>query len=57
MHRVIHCLISPLLGVLGLRARNIVGFTLVQLVVMLPLVMFLLWAFAFTLVYHPPTMP
>ena len=47
----------PLLGVLGLRARNIVGFTLVQLVVMLPLVMFLLWAFAFTLVYHPPTMP
>ncbi len=47
----------PLLGVLGLRARNIVGFTLLQLVVMLPLVLGLLWAFAFTLQYHPPVMP
>ena len=47
----------PLLGVLGLKARNIVGFTLVQLLVMLPLVLFLLWAFAYTLPYHPPTIP
>jgi len=47
----------PLLGVLGLRARNIVGFTLLQLVVMLPLVLGLLWALAFTLPYHPPVMP
>jgi len=47
----------PLLGVLGLRARNIVGFTLLQLVVMLPLVLGLLWALAFTLQYHPPVMP
>jgi len=47
----------PLLGVLGLRARSIVGFTLLQLVVMLPLVLGLLWALAFTLQYHPPVMP
>ncbi|WP_298356818.1 TIGR00366 family protein [Rhodoblastus sp.] len=47
----------PLLGVLGLRARNIVGFTFLQLLVMLPLVLFLLWALAYTLPYHPPVMP
>ena len=47
----------PLLGVLGLRARNIVGFTFLQLVIHLPLTLFLLWAFAFTLTYHPPVMP
>ncbi len=47
----------PLLGVLGLRARNLVGFTFLQLLVMLPLVLFLLWALAYTLPYHPPIMP
>jgi short-chain fatty acids transporter len=47
----------PLLGVLGLRARNLVGFTFLQLLVMLPLVLFLLWAFAYTLEYHPPVVP
>ncbi|MBU9413527.1 short-chain fatty acid transporter [Burkholderia multivorans] len=47
----------PLLGVLGLRARDIVGFTFIQLVVHLPLVIFMLWALAGTLTYHPPVMP
>jgi short-chain fatty acids transporter len=47
----------PLLGVLGLRARDIVGFTFLQLTVHLPLVLFLLWALAFTLPYHPPVVP
>src|SRR5215475_5586107 len=47
----------PLLGVLGLRARNLVGFTFLQLLVMLPLVLFLLWALAYTLPYHSPVMP
>ena len=47
----------PLLGVLGLRARNIVGFTFLQLLVMLPLVLFLLWLLAYTLEYHPPVIP
>ena len=44
----------PLLGVLGLRARELVGFTFLQLLVRLPLVLFLLWALAFTLQCHPP---
>jgi short-chain fatty acids transporter len=47
----------PLLGVLGLRARDLVGFTFLQLVVHLPLVLFLLWLLAFTLPYHPPVVP
>jgi short-chain fatty acids transporter len=47
----------PLLGVLGLKARDIVGFTFLQLIVHLPLVLFLLWALAFTLPYHPPVVP
>src|SRR5579863_1862736 len=47
----------PLLGVLGLRARDLVGFTFLQLIVHLPLVLFLLWALAFTLYYHPPVVP
>jgi short-chain fatty acids transporter len=44
----------PLLGILGLRARDIVGYTFLQLLVHLPLVLFLLWALAFTLEYRPP---
>ncbi len=47
----------PLLGVLGLRARDLVGFTFLQLMVHLPLVLFLLWALAYTLEYHPPVVP
>jgi short-chain fatty acids transporter len=47
----------PLLGVLGLRARDVVGFTFLQLLVHLPIVLFLLWALAYTLEYHPPVAP
>jgi short-chain fatty acids transporter len=47
----------PLLGVLGLRARDLVGFTFLQLLVHVPVVLFLLWALAYTLQYHPPVMP
>lgn len=47
----------PLLGVLSLRARDIVGFTFLQLLVHLPLVLFLLWALAYTLEYRPPVIP
>jgi len=47
----------PLLGVLGLKARDIVGFTFLQLLVHLPLVLVLLWWFAPTLLYHPPVIP
>jgi short-chain fatty acids transporter len=47
----------PLLGVLGLRARDLVGFTFLQLLVHLPVVLFLLWALGYTLEYHPPVVP
>ena len=47
----------PLLGILGIRARDIVGFTFLQLVVHLPVVLFLLWFFAKTLTYVPPMIP
>src|SRR5262249_507077 len=47
----------PLLGVLGLRARDVVGFTFLQLLLHLPVVLFLLWLLAYTLDYHPPVIP
>jgi len=47
----------PLLGVLGLRARDLVGFTFLQLLVHLPVVLFLLWILARTLTYMPPVVP
>ena len=47
----------PLLGVLALKARDIVGFTFLQLLVNAPLVLFMLWFFAGTLTYAPPVMP
>jgi short-chain fatty acids transporter len=47
----------PLLGVLGLKARDLIGFTVIQLVVHVPLVLFLLWILGTTLGYHPPVVP
>lgn len=47
----------PLLGVLGLKARDIVGFTFLQLLVHIPLVLGLLWLLGMTLDYVPPVMP
>jgi short-chain fatty acids transporter len=47
----------PLLGILALKARDIVGFTIVQFAVHLPLVLLLLWLFGLTLEYRPPQMP
>jgi short-chain fatty acids transporter len=47
----------PLLGILGLRAREVVGFTFLQLLVHLPVVLCLLWLLAYTLEYHPPVVP
>lgn len=46
-----------LVGVLGLKARDIVGYTVTQLVVHAPVVLFLLWALGETLTYHPPMIP
>ncbi|MCS4230407.1 short-chain fatty acids transporter [Stenotrophomonas maltophilia] len=47
----------PLLGVLGLKARDIVGFTFIQLLVHIPLVLGLLWLLGMTLEYVRPVMP
>jgi short-chain fatty acids transporter len=47
----------PLLGVLGLKPRDIIGFTFMQFVFHTPIVLFLLWLFATTLTYTPPVIP
>src|ERR671920_1719376 len=47
----------PLLGILGLKARDIIGYTFTQFIVHVPVVLVLLWLLAFTLTYHPPVMP
>jgi short-chain fatty acids transporter len=47
----------PLLGVLAIRARDIVGFTFLQFVVHVPVVLFFVWLFAGTLTYTPPVLP
>ena len=47
----------PLLGVLAVRARDIVGFTFLQFVVHVPVVLFFLWLFAGTLTYVAPVIP
>jgi short-chain fatty acids transporter len=47
---------APLVGLLGLKAREIVGFTFLQLVVHAPLVLFMLWYLAQTLTFAPPHM-
>ena len=44
----------PLLGVLGLKAKDVMGYTFTQFIIHVPIVLFLLWALAGTLVYHAP---
>lgn len=47
----------PLLGVLGVRARDLIGFTFVQLLVHIPVVLLLLWGLGSTLTYFAPVHP
>ncbi len=47
----------PVLGILALRARDLIGFTFIQFAVNFPIVLFLLWLFGMTLDYIPPVMP
>lgn len=47
----------PLLAVLHLRARDIVGFTFLQFVIHLPLVLLLVWALGRTFTFEPPVLP
>ncbi|WP_244930634.1 TIGR00366 family protein [Nocardioides sp. W7] len=47
----------PLLAVLGLRARDLVGFTFLQFLFHLPVVLLLLWLLGMTFDFEPPVMP
>jgi short-chain fatty acids transporter len=47
----------PLLGIVGLKARDVIGFSFLQFAVHLPMVLFLLWLLGLSLTYHPPVMP
>jgi short-chain fatty acids transporter len=47
----------PLVGILGLKARDIVGYSMLQFVVHVPLVLFLVWILNYTLTYVPPALP
>jgi short-chain fatty acids transporter len=44
----------PLVGILGLKARDIVGYSMLQFVVHVPLVLFLVWILNYTLSYVAP---
>jgi short-chain fatty acids transporter len=44
----------PLLGILRLKARDIVGYGVLQLIVHVPVVFFLCWLFARSIPYMPP---
>ena len=47
----------PLLGILGLKARDIVGYSTLQFVVHVPVVLFLVWLLNYTLQYVAPSIP
>lgn len=47
----------PLLGILNLRARDLVGYCALQFVFHVPLVFFAVWALNYTLGYIPPIFP
>lgn len=44
----------PLLGILKLRARDLVGYGMLQLMVQLPVVFFLCWLFSLSIPFVPP---
>ena len=45
----------PLMGILNLRARDLAGYSILQLLVHIPIVLVLCWLLAFTLPYRPPS--
>jgi short-chain fatty acids transporter len=47
----------PILGILGLKARDLIGYTFVQFLIHVPVVLLLLWWLGGTLAWHPPVMP
>ena len=55
--RAVIAAIGELARRFGISARDIVGFTFIQLLVHIPLVLGLLWLLGMTLAYVPPVMP
>ena len=47
----------PLLGLLRLKARDLVGYSMLQLLIHVPIVFFLCWYFARTISYIAPIVP
>jgi short-chain fatty acids transporter len=47
----------PLMGILNVRARDLAGYSILQLLFHLPIVLLLCWLFAWTLPYVPPQIP
>jgi len=47
----------PILGILGLKARDLIGYTFVQFLVHVPVVLLLLWWLGRGLAWHAPVMP
>lgn len=47
----------PVLGLLSLKARNVVGFTFVYFIFLTPVMIAAFWLLSYTLPYVPPVMP
>ena len=47
----------PLMGILNVRARDLAGYSILQLLLHLPLVFLLCWLLSYTLPYLPPVLP
>ncbi|MBI2214864.1 MAG: short-chain fatty acid transporter [Acidobacteria bacterium] len=47
----------PLMGILNAKARDLVGYSILQLLFHAPVVIILCWLLAYTLPYTPPVMP
>ena len=47
----------PLMGILNVRARDLAGYSMLQLVFHVPIVFLLCWLFSLTLPYSPPMVP
>lgn len=44
----------PLMGILNVKARDLAGYSILQLLMHIPIVLFFAWFFASTLAYHAP---
>ncbi|MGW4334874.1 TIGR00366 family protein [Rhodococcus koreensis] len=47
----------PVLGLLMLKARNVVGFTFMYFVFLTPVMLFCTWILSYTMQWHPPVLP